>query len=696
MARTPEEMERLRRMRELEGQGDGLLRGPEPGSGMSAPMGAGLPGQGMPGIPGQVPPRGLQGQAAPLGVQAEDAPVGVSMPMQTRMTPERIREAEQTLMKYKSGKKQLEQRVIACDKWWRLRNWEEIEQGNPHEKHPVSAWLFNVLATKHADAMDSYPEANILPRERSDEAEARALKDIIPVILEQNGFKETYSRVTEQKLKTGCGIYGIFWDGQKHNGLGDITISRVNILNIFWEPGIEDIQNSENLFVVELMNNSRLTQQYPQMKNKTGGNTLTVEKFATEDNIDTTDKSLVVDWYYHSWEGGKKRLHLCKFCGDTVLYSSEDDPKTSERGFYDHGMYPFEFDPCFRMEGSPAGFGYIDICKSAQEYIDLLDSAMVRNAIMGATPRYFIRNNSTINEEEFADWTKPFVHGPESLSEEGLRQIEMRSMDGMYLNMLQHKIDEMKETAGNRDVSNGGTTNGVTAASAIAAMQEQSGKLSKDAARGSYRAYERVVKMVIELIRQFYDVQRQFRITGEMGQTQYVDYSNAGIKPQAMEGVFGEGEGYRVPEFDLEVSAQNATEYTKVSQNELALSFYNNGFFNPQMSDQALSCLEMMDFDGKYEVMQKIQQNGTLREKLANWQQMALTLAQKYEPQMAQGLAAAIQQEGGQVPEGAGGGGEAAGSGMVDLDRSDEMGIRGKEHGLVEKARARSQEATRV
>ena len=99
-------------------------------------------------------------------------------PMAPRMTRERVSEALQTLQKYKAGKKNLEDRVIACDKWWQMRNWQEIQQGNRYETHPVSAWLFNTLATKHADAMDSYPEANILPREQTDEQEAEALKDI--------------------------------------------------------------------------------------------------------------------------------------------------------------------------------------------------------------------------------------------------------------------------------------------------------------------------------------------------------------------------------------------------------------------------------------------------------------------------------------------------------------------------------------
>jgi hypothetical protein len=64
--------------------------------------------------------------------------------------------------------------------------------------------------------------------------------------------------------------------------------------------------------------------------------------------------------------------------------------------------------------------------------------------------------------------------------------------------------------------------------------------------------------------------------------------------------------GYRVPLFDVTVSAQKQSPYTKLSQNELAIQFFNAGFFDPTRAEQALACLEMMDFDRKDAVMKSI------------------------------------------------------------------------------------------
>ena len=280
------------------------------------------------------------------------------------------------------------------------------------------------------------------------------------------------------------------------------------------------------------------------------------------------------------------------------------------------------------MEGTPCGFGYIDIGKSAQEYIDRGNQAILKNMLANAKPRHFIRSDGSINEQEYADMTKDFVHVDGNLGQDSILPIQGKPLSSIYVQVINNKIDELKEVTGNRDISTGGTASGVTAASAIAAMQEAGSKLSRDNNKASYRAFRKVVLMVIELIRQFYDLPRYFRILGENGAAQFVAYNNAGIQPQMMGNAFGVDAGFRVPLFDVEITAQKQNPYSKMSQNELALQFYGAGFFNPQMADQALACLEMMDFDRKQFIMQKIAQNGGMYQQMMAMQQQMVMLAQ--------------------------------------------------------------------
>lgn len=537
-----------------------------------------------------------------------------------------LRAANMTLQKYKEGKANLERKIVENEQWYKLRHWECMRD-KKSEISPVSAWLFNCIANKHADAMDSFPSPNILPREEGDRAQAQMLTSVIPVILDQCDYEQVYSDTWMYKLKTGTGVYGVFWDKSKLAGLGDISICKVDLLNLFWEPGITDIQRSSNLFHVELCDNDLLLQSYPSLEGKLGTSLPDIAKYTYDDSVDTTNKSVVIDWYYHKYQNGKKLLHYCKYVNDTVLFATENDPQLRERGWYDHGMYPFIFDTLYQVEGTPTGFGYIDIGKDAQAYIDRGNQAVMENMLANAAPRYFIRGDGSVSEEEYADRTKRFIHVDGNLGQDSILPETGKTLSGIYVDVLNNKIDELKETTGNRDISTGGTSSGVTAASAIAAMQEAGSKLSRDNNRAAYRAFRKMCLMIIELIRQFYDLPRCFRIMGENGAAQYVRFSNAGIVPQSQGVDMGVDMGFRLPQFDIEVTAQKQSPYSKMSQNELALEFYGAGFFNPQLADQALACLEMMDFDRKQFIMQRISQNGGMYNQMMQMQQQMLMLA---------------------------------------------------------------------
>ena len=196
---------------------------------------------------------------------------------------EEVRRAAQILKKYKQGKAHLESRIIDNEQFWKMRHWQQMEKngqgGNPGDPQPASAWLVNCILSKHADAMDCYPEPTVLPREEGDRAEASKLTKILPVVLKQNQFKRTYSDAWWYKLKSGCAAYGVFWDAGKLGGLGDISIRRMDLLNLFWEPGVRDIQDSENFFSTELVSNAQLLRSYPQLEGKLGGGSFTVSQF---------------------------------------------------------------------------------------------------------------------------------------------------------------------------------------------------------------------------------------------------------------------------------------------------------------------------------------------------------------------------------------------------------------------------------
>lgn len=629
---------------------------------------------------------------------AEQAVMAAEEPKMLPIGEKQVQELTRILQKYKAGKARTEQRIISSENWWKLRNSSEeasrfdLMNGKFTSK---SGWLHNVICSKHADAVEAYPEPNILARESGDRGEAQMLSHVVPCVLEHNEFESTYSDAMWTKMKTGTAAYKVVWDQSKLNGLGDIGVEAVNLLNIYWEPGVKDIQKSRYFFHTELWDKDILQETYPkELAGGVKGNAFVSSKFLYDDTVDSENKATVVECYYHKIVNGKKTLQYIKFVGDVVLYATENmtepmmdamgqpKPSLAEAGLYDHGLYPYVFDALFPIEGSPCGYGFVDLGQAAQTEIDMLKTCFVKNARVGAIPRYFSSTDSGVNEEELLDLSKSVVHMP-NVREDALRPIDHRGIDGSYMNLLQWDVNELRETTGNTETATGTTSSGVTAASAIAALQEAAGKGSRDSTKASYRAYSKIVELCIELIRQFYDLPRKFRILGQYGTEQYISYSNAGIKPQAQGNAFGQDMGMRLPVFDIKVSAQKANVYTKVTQNELALQLFNMGFCNPQMTDQALMCLDMMDFEGKDAIMQKISQNGTMFDKLQQYMQLSLMLAQAAAPQYVQQIAMDMQSTTGQPPQM----GEAPTS-MVESDNI--AGIGKKEPTIVANARERA------
>lgn len=594
---------------------------------------------------------------------------------------EEIGRAIETLTRYKQGKANLETRVVEDELWWELRHWEAIRRGKRNDgcceaavngPEPTSAWLFNAITNKHADAMDNYPEPVVLPRERSDEGSAKVLSAVLPVILEYNDYEQTYSDNWWEKLKHGTAAYGVFWNNAKENGLGDIDIREIDLLKLFWEPGVTDIQKSRNLFIVDLVDEDLLEKQYPEHKGHLGGSVVDVKQYVYDDTVDVSGKSVVVDWYYKTRSAsGKNLLHYAKFVGDTLLFASENEPEYQERGWYDHGLYPVVLDVLFPEKGTPVGFGYVAICKDPQLYIDKLSANILENSMMGTKKRFFASSSTGINEEEFLDWGKPIVHVEGEIDERRLKEIEVRPLDGIYANILQMKVEEMKDTASNRDVNSGSAGSGITAAAAIAALQEAGNKTSRDMISTSYRANSAITAMCIELIRQFYDETRSFRITGDIpGSYQFVDMSNASIRDQEIPPNYpgkelepGYSPLFRRPIFDVKIKSQKKNPFSRMEQNERAKELYGMGFFNPERAQEALGALEMMEFEGKEKVMEYARNGQTL-----------LNICQQMSAQMDQ-MAALLQTlTGRDMGVGTGGapaGGGAPGGGQAPSGGSD-------------------------
>lgn len=647
-----------------------------------------------------------EGREAEPGLSPEGGPAGDRMSGIRRMPigKAEIETARSVFEKYRTERSALTDRIKQNQAYYEFINTGKLRSDIAIKFNKTySAYLFNSVANKHADFMDNIPSPAILPTEPGDEETAEILSDVIPCILDKNDFEYEYSHECYDKIITGTGVFGCFWDPRAAGGLGEVKIRCCDIMNIFWQSGVEDIQDSPNLFYTKLEDNEKLKIMYPDLNEHFAGDAFYETRYDHEDQMDTTNKSLVIDWYYKKtvryrnsageWSS-KQVLHYCKFCNGVVLYSSENEGM--EDGYYDHGLYPFVFDVMFPLKGSPAGFGYVDVMKNPQEYIDAIDAVISENARINGNPRYWMPAGSGVNERDFKDQKKKLVKYSGDIN--GIKPIEAPDLPSIVLETKNQKIEELKETSGNRDFSQGSTTSGVTAASAIAALQEAGSKLSRDMIKLSYNSYAKVCRFTIEYIRQFYDIERVYRVTGAGSSFTFRSISGA-MLGEGSSDEFGELIAGRRIDFDIKVSAQKASPFSRLSQNELAKELYSAGVFNPQFADQAVMMLEMMDFEGKDDILQKVNNNARLYQENMQLKQYVTQLSSilagmSGNPQIAQQAQAIAQKYG--ISTGTGESVIPASSGMGSAPQVNSLGAEESANRRVDNAKAAARERSSV
>ncbi len=498
--------------------------------------------------------------------------------------------------RYKSEKEMLTQRVRENMMFYKGA-YAMLYDESENRTRPATAFILSAVENKYADYLDNFPQPNFLAREEGDEETAKLLSKIMPAQLDASGLRKAYKQNVRQKLICGTGVYGVFWNSTEKN----IHIKRLDIMSVFCDMNVDDVQDSRFVFVVSAVDNERLKTLYPKYADMFDGD-VTMDGF--EEQKSMTECSEIVDCYYKTVEG---KLHLLKFCNDVVIDSTEG-VEGFENGLYRHGRYPIVFDVMYPEAKGPFGFSTVDIVKNPQRYIDILDGAILKNAMLASSPKWLIKKTAGVNTEQLSDMNSEVVEA-QQISEADVRQLEVASVNGNVMEHRQIKIDELKEVSANRDFAQGGTTGGVTAAQAITALQEAGNKTSRALIDDSYDAYKEIVMLVVELMREFFDRDRIYRITGSDGKSEYKSFSQGDLtvaKPVTDALGFVKYSEYHDIVFDINIVPQRQNTFQRESQNQLFMQLWQSGFFAAGNIESALIVLKNMSFDGRDALMQDL------------------------------------------------------------------------------------------
>lgn len=218
--------------------------------------------------------------------------------------------------------------------------------------------------------------------------------------------------------------------------------------------------------------------------------------------------------------------------------------------------------------------------------------------------------------------------------------------------------------------------------------------MSRDVNKSLYRGSRLEYELEIELIRQFYTEDRSFRIDNGEGGYEFATYSNKNLVAQDVQNPDGTTRHKRSI-FDISISAEKNSPFSRAAQNETAKEMYQLGFFTPGNELASLVCIDMMEFEGKEKIKQAIQENGTI---MQQYQQMANLIVQTM-PQMAAQIGLISPEEavaGANAMPSATEGEQILGKGTAEERAARKTAEGGRENTRMENARKRAREGASI
>lgn len=474
------------------------------------------------------------------------------------------------------------QRLERCERMYRGDHWYDVPETDPGEPRPVTPVIQSTIENVRADLMDQYPQAVIT----ADSPEYAEAAELLTAVISENhvrsGYQREYSKLTHDLLVGGYMVQEVGFDPGLNGGMGGAFLRQVDPRSIMFDPLCADIGDSRAVFKFAAHPREWFRQRYPEKERDMESDSLLLRPVRDSLlSVSEKDSIMLIECWQREYDSatGAFSIHMKKIAGGVLL---EDSRTVKPEGCYRHGEYPFVITPLYPRRGSCLGFGLVDMFENQQLYSDKLDQIVLKNALMASHNKLLVTGASGFDVDDLRDWSKE-VHRGENLN--GVTWFSTAPLPGYILEYIRAMRNGIKEESGANDFSRGMASGGVTAASAIAALQEMSSKRSRMAARSIHDAFEQAVRQEIEIEREFSVFPRSVRVKGGRGLF-------TGGRLSAVSDL-----GNELPmEFMVSVKVQRENRFSVTAHNELMLTMLKAGMIT---SDVAL---EMMRFDGKEQV----------------------------------------------------------------------------------------------
>ena len=558
----------------------------------------------------KIPGKAVERKAPSEGAMAPTVYLG-----EQRLSPEDTRlreEAYSRLELWEQENRKYHDLARKCRLIYRLQDPDQDPPGTPPEERALQLQtLKSTINNCVADQIDNLPEAFLLPQRPELQAVAGEMTNVVKFIVEQNDGKEFFRRRDEDFMIAGTSVTQIMWDEDMDNGHGNVAMLNAPIESIVWDPMARDIQQGRALIKLTWYPLSWFAEHYPEQaayigdesnEHNNAGMPSTMAGLVDE----TEGRAMLMEYWYRRYNAKKRHytINVAYFAGGALLRKYED--------VYAHGMYPFVFDVYSQIDGQPVGESMVSELAAMMRYINRYAHYIDVNVRYSAKARILSRKNNGINPRELADWSNNIIEG-DSVSQEDVRWLETKPLSSMASQQMLQFQSDMKMDSGQNQFSRGEVSGGVTAASAISALQEAGGKITRMRTNILSAGFKKIVEQILWLVSEFYTDERTALVVGE-------DFQPMPIMLNAdhLMGERRKAGSLQPPPYTVSIQIQRSNPMRVQAQNDLFLQAYSMSAQSGQ--NFPLSVLfEMLNVDGKdriLPILQRVEQTTQMMQQL--------------------------------------------------------------------------------
>lgn len=448
-------------------------------------------------------------------------------------------------------------------------HWSTFGTDNPENQllpRPSIPTITSAIENLKADYNDEFPEAVIEKESVHSERLAKILTTIIREELDICGFEQAFDDKVHELLQDGWGCWEVGYDPDMNEGLGGSYIRYVMNKNFMCDPHVRDIQDGRACFKIDAKPKYWFKQHYPDkyafMTGDDGEKDVNHAN-KTDRTHPSDDKTLMLlECWVRLYNADTRRheIHFVKVAGHQLLENSAEEYPD---GYYAHGMYPFIVTALFPQRGTALGIGLVDIFKDAQRYSDKALQIVLTNLYRASKGRLLIDKNYLDNVNDALDFTKDVIYMKGNLQNAYAWQ-QPQPLPNTAFTSIDFLTGTIKNESGTNDQSRGQTGAGVTAASAITALQTAATKRSRMGAQRLQFSFRRAINMLLAVLREKSIVPRTIEITMD-GKAESVSFDRKWYDEQMKK-----SDGTTVVPF-IKVKSARQTRYNIMAHNELVL-----------------------------------------------------------------------------------------------------------------------------